>query len=109
MNEIKLTYKGQDYILGFTRQTAAMVEQRGVTLEDITEKPLTTWELLFAGAFLKNHRDVPKALIDEIYANTKDIKGLIAVLSDLFAKPYMDLVDPDAEKEALKNGQWETV
>lgn len=107
MKEIRFIYKGQEYLLGFTRNTAKIIEENGLRLEDISEKPLNSWPMLFRGAFLKNHRAISSQLVDEMFADTKDIKGLINALTDLYVANYNTLIDPSVEEESAKNGHWE--
>ena len=52
---INFTYEGKDYTLEYTRRSIEKMEQRGFKLSEVTDKPVSTLPLLFAGAFLAHH------------------------------------------------------
>ena len=54
--KINLTYKGVPYVLEYTRMGVKLLEANGFQLEEFLRKPMSNVELVFAGAFLKNHQ-----------------------------------------------------
>lgn len=104
--QIRFEYKGQEYILEFTRKSIEMMERQGFVASDIVEKPMTTLPALFAGAFLAHHRNVKKELIDEIFSKMTDKEELIRKLAEMYNEPIMALMDePDPNDEG--NVKWE--
>ena len=67
--QITFSCDGKNYCLEFTRRTIRQMEDRGFNIQAINEKPMTLLPDFFAGAFLANHKNVKRELIDEIYAN----------------------------------------
>ena len=103
--QLNFTYKDTDYTLEFTRKTVAQMEKNGFLIGEISEKPMTTLPVLFAGAFLANHRFVRQSLIDEIYAALPDKMELIGKLAEMYNEPILALTsDPDAEAQG--NVKW---
>ena len=104
--QIRFEYKGQEYILEFTRKSIEMMERQGFVAGDIVEKPMTTLPALFAGAFLAHHRYVKKELIDEIFSKMTDKEELIRKLAEMYNEPIMALMDePNPNDEG--NVKWE--
>lgn len=101
--EIRLTYKGVEYRLGFTRKTIEMMENAGFNIDEITSKPMTAIPMLFKGAFLAHHRNTEQSLIEEIFGEVKDVKGLIRELNGLYAEPINAMLDDEG---AEKNATW---
>ena len=97
--QITVTYKKNDYILEFSRTTAAQIEDQGFVLDQIAEKPVKMIPLLVYGAFLKHNRGIKRSLVDEIYANLIDkagdeeSQGFIAVLAEMYAETVQTLTD----------------
>ena len=106
--QIRFEYKGQEYILEFTRKSIEMMERQGFVASDIIEKPMTTLPALFAGAFLAHHRNVKKELIDEIFSKMTNKEELIRKLAEMYNEPIMALMDePDPKDEG--NVKWEAI
>ena len=97
--QITVTYKKTDYILEFSRATAAQIEDQGFILDQIAEKPVKMIPLLVYGAFLKHNRGIKRTLVDEIYENLIDkagddeTQGFIAVLAEMYAETVQTLTD----------------
>ena len=90
------------YTLTFTAETVKALEDRGFSLENVTDKPMTMIPMLFEGAFLakEGNKVTPdKAL--EIYKLQKDKTGLLQKLIVL----YNDPIDEVIVKEG--NAEWE--
>lgn len=97
--QITVTYKKNDYILEFSRTTAAQIEDQGFVLDQIAEKPVKMIPLLVYGAFLKHNRGIKRSLVDEIYENLvgkagdEETQGFIAVLAEMYAETVQTLTD----------------
>jgi len=103
--KITVTYKGENYILEYSRLTASAIEKQGFVLDDLTSKPNIMIPLLVHGAFLKHHRDLKGKFVDEIYTNIinkagKDGEdGFISVLADMYAETVSVLTDENGADE----------
>ena len=106
MSKITLNYKDKDYTLEYNRQSVRVMESQGFVLEQISEKPVTMIPMMFQGAFIKNHRGLKRALIDEIYDEVADKSGLLNALMEMYAETLSSLTD---EKEVEGNAIWTVV
>ena len=97
--KITVTYQKHDYALEFSRTTAKAIEDQGFVLDQLGDKPATMIPLLVYGAFMKNHRGIKRALVDEIYENlvkkvgTENEEGFIGVLAEMYAETVSTLTD----------------
>lgn len=97
--QITVNYKKNDYILEYSRTTAAQIEDQGFVLDQISEKPVKMIPLLVYGAFLKHNRGIKRNLVDEIYENLIDkagdeeTQGFIATLAEMYAETVQTLTD----------------
>ena len=106
MSKITLNYDEKDYTLEYNRQSVRMMESQGFVLEQISTKPVTMIPMMFQGAFIKNHRGLKRALIDEIYDEVADKSGLLNALMEMYAETLSSLTD---EKEVEGNAIWAVV
>ena len=106
MSKITLNYNEKDYTLEYNRQSVRMMEGQGFVLEQISEKPVTMIPMMFSGAFIKNHRGLKRAFIDEIYDEVADKSGLLNALMEMYAETLSSLTD---EKEVEGNATWTVV
>jgi hypothetical protein len=106
MSKITLNYDEKDYTLEYNRQSVRMMESQGFVLEQISTKPVTMIPMMFQGAFIKNHRGLKRALIDEIYDEVADKSGLLNALMEMYAETLSSLTD---EKEVEGNAVWAVV
>jgi hypothetical protein len=106
MSKITLNYKEKDYTLEYNRQSVRMMESQGFVLEQISEKPVTMIPMMFQGAFIKNHRGLKRAFIDEIYDEVADKSGLLNALMEMYAETLSSLTD---ENETEGNAIWAVV
>lgn len=97
--KITVNYQKKDYVLEYTRTTAAQIEDQGFVLDQIAEKPLKMIPLLVYGAFLKHNRGIKRSLVDEIYENLVNKsgdgneQGIIAILAEMYADTVQTLTD----------------
>ena len=101
MSTITMKYSGKNYTLEYTRQSVKMMESQGFAAEELTKQPVTMIPLLFQGAFMKNHKGLKRALIDEIYDNVSDKSALISALVEMYSETVTALIgDSDEEGKA---------
>lgn len=96
---IKFNYENKDYVLEFNRNSIKTMEKQGFNLESFTEQPMTMVEIAFEGAFLKNHSNITKAKVEEIYGLFKNKKALIQQLIVMIQETYSALFDDDENGE----------
>jgi hypothetical protein len=98
--KITVTYKNNDYVLEYSRNSVKQMEQQGFVLEKISDQPMTMIPLLVYGAFVKNNKGIKRALVDEIYEHIADKvgnegDGFIHALLEMYAETVSTLTDSD--------------
>lgn len=82
---IKIEYK--DYVLEYNRNSIKQLEARGFNFTKMQETVVTNMELLFWGAFLKNHNKIKlekaNEILDEMQAEGYDLSELLEVLMEM--------------------------
>lgn len=106
MSKITFTYKKNEYTLEYSRQTIKMMESQGFVLDEVASKPANMLPQLFAGAFMKNHRGLKRAYIDEMLEQTKDKSGLWQVLAEMYAETLSSLIGDNSDEG---NATWARV
>lgn len=105
MSEVKLSYKGTNYILGFSRRTASAIESQGFNIETLTAQPSVMIPMLFYGAFQKNCAGIKRKLVDEIFDSLTGKQELIQLLAEMYAETVNTLMEDAPESEG--NATWE--
>lgn len=108
MENTKIVIKKNEneYILEYNRQSIQQMEKIGFSINEIENKPMLMFPLLFRGAFIKNHSFVKEKEINEIYDKIKRKTELHEKLMEMISECYKELVDDNAEdKEG--NVDWE--
>ena len=101
---ITVTYNKQSYDLEYSRNSVKAMEQQGFVLDQIGDKPMTMVPLLVYGAFMKNHKGIKRALVDEIYDHIIDRvgdgeNGFIQALLEMYADTVNTLTDNSSVDE----------
>ena len=86
--KINLTYKDVPYTLEYDRMSIKTLEANGFSVEEFMKKPMSSIELAFAGAFLKNHKKTNQKVIDEIYAGCPNKNSLLEALVQMIQETY---------------------
>jgi hypothetical protein len=103
--QLVISYQGKEYTLEYTKRTAKKLEQSGVYVKDIEDKPLTVLPALFAGAFQAHHPFIKQDIVDDIYAHLPNKLGLVSKLGELYNEPLQSLIGDPEEDEG--NATWE--
>lgn len=106
--KINLTYKDVKYTLEYSRMTIKMIESEGFEMESFSKQPMTMIDLVFRGAFYKNHRKVSQNTIEEIYAHCKDKEQLLNEITKMINECYSSLMEDPKENDE-GNASWEVV
>lgn len=105
---IKISTKdGKDYTITYTRKTVTIMSQNGFKIEDVRDTPITGIPQLFAGAFLRYHRNIKQELVDEIWASIPNKEDFILALIDMYQEPIEALIDEPEDE--TKNSKWEII
>ena len=102
---ITIPYEGKEYTLEFTRRSVETMERQGFVASDIGAKPMSTLPQLFAGAFIANHRFIPKEKVDAIFATLTNKDALIEKLAEMYNEPLETLMG-DPEEAGEGNANW---
>lgn len=103
--KIEFNYDGKDYTLEYDRKAVKFMEDNGLNIKDIETKPVSMIEILWQGAFIKNHKNEKIENILEIYKNIPNKSDLHAALCEMFSETYASLLG-DSEGDNSKNIQW---
>ena len=106
--KINLTYQGVPYCLEYDRMGVKTLEANGFVLEEFLKKPMSNIEMVFAGAFIKNHRKTKSSTIEEIYYGCPNKDNLIVTLTQMIQETYNTLFD-EPDEGAEGNVTWEAV
>jgi len=106
--KIEFEYEGTKYCLEYSRDAIKVMERQGFDLNKFMSQPMTSVDLAFEGAFLKNHRTIKAAKVKEIYEALGNKNELANELLDMISETYNTLFD-DNEDSNGKNIQWKTV
>ena len=101
---ITVTYNKHSYELEYSRNAVKAMEQQGFVLDQIGDKPMTMVPLLVYGAFMKNHKGIKRALVDEIYEHIADKvgdgeNGFIQALLEAYADTVNTLTENNSVDE----------
>jgi len=95
---------GTAYTLEYTRNTIKQMEATGFTISGLSEKPVTAYPALFAGAFLAHHKYVKPDVIDKMFVRIGKKEELISTLIEMYSEPIVALIS-DSEGDE-KNLEW---
>lgn len=105
---IEFEKDGQKYVLEYTRESVALMERQGFSVEELTTKPMLMLPLAFQGLFYKNHKRVNKTFVDEVYDNFKDKEKLLEAIATMLDECYSSLTD-NSEEDNKGNIDWKIV
>ena len=103
MSKITMKYSGKEYTLEYKRQSVRLMESQGFAADELTKQPVTMIPLLFQGAFMKNHKGLKRATIDEIYDGVAEKSALIAALAEMYSETVGALI---SDREDEGNVTW---
>lgn len=106
--KIGFSYEGTDYVLEYNRDAVLYMEAEGLNVSEVKLKPLTTIELLWRGAFLKNHKKESMNKIQKMYSDLKNKEDLNAALVEMYYETYTSLLGGNEEEseDDSKNIEW---
>ena len=93
MSKISFEYKGVNYTLEYTRNSATALQRAGFDDEKIDTQGLIMLPMLFKYSFLEHHEGVKGALVDEIYDHLQNKKPLLEELYKMYIQTVATLTD----------------
>ena len=101
-NKIEFDYNGKHYCLEYDRKSVIRMEQAGYKPGETELSPYTELQILWAGAFAKNHLSGPNRvsdkLIEEILNQVKmDKFELREILRNMIGETYRSLMDENEQ------------
>ena len=105
--KIEFEYEGTKYCLEYSRDAIKVMERQGFDLNKFMSQPMTSIDLAFEGAFLKNHRNIKAAKVKDIYKALGNKNELANELLDMISETYNSLFED--EENSGKNIEWKTV
>lgn len=103
-NCINFDYNGKHYCLEYSREAVKRMEAAGFKPGESGTTPLIELDMLWAGAFYKNHRKESSRVIEQILDKMKDKVKLLEALRNMVAETYNSLMDEDECDEG--NVEW---
>ena len=107
VNAICFEENGKKYCLEYDRDAVLRMEGAGFKPGESGEKPLMELNMLWAGAFYKNHRNVSSSLIEKLLNSRTNKRKLLEKLRDMFSETYNSIFNDDVEGEDDEgNANW---
>lgn len=105
---LRVPNTGEEFTLDFNRESVKFAEERGFSLDDVSDKPVTGVQNLFWFSFRKNHKRVSleqsNRLIDELHGLPVNV---IKHLMKLYAQAGFSNLINDEEDSKNPEGTWE--
>ena len=101
---ITINYEGKEYTLEYTKKSIEVMETAGFEIQNIRSKPMTSFPLLFAGAFLAHHKGLPQKEIDKIVSKLPNKEEFLDRLAEMYNEQVNELFDEPSEAEG--NATW---
>lgn len=97
VNQINFDYKDKHYCLEYNREAVKRMEASGFRPGESGSTPILELDMLWAGAFYKNHRGVSSRVIEELLDKMKNHDKLLETLRKMVAETYNSLIDDGDE------------
>lgn len=97
VNQINFDYNGKHYCLEYNREAVKRMEAAGFKPGESGATPLIELDMLWAGAFYKNHRKESSNVIEKLLDKMNNKGKLLETLRDMIADTYNSLIDESGE------------
>lgn len=104
VNQINFDYDGKHYCLEFSREAVKRMEAAGFKPGESGSTPLIELDMLWAGAFYKNHRNVSSRVIEKLLDEIGNQDKLLETLRIMVSETYNSLRSDDEDNEG--NLKW---
>ncbi len=106
--KIEFEYEDAKYCLEYNRDSIKIMEKQGFDINGFMSQPMTSIDLAFEGAFIKNHRNIRASKVKEIYDALGQKKELASQLLEMISEAYNTLFEDENEGSG-KNIEWKAV
>jgi len=103
--QIFVEYDDKNYTLEYNRSSVEKLERQGFTINLVDEKPMTMLPMLFSGAFLANHSNIKRTVVDAIFNSMNNKTELYGALGEMYGDTLNSLFEETEGGE--KNVTWE--
>ena len=104
VNQINFDYDGKHYCLEYSREAVKRMEAAGFKPSESGTTPLLELDMLWAGAFYKNHRNVSSRVIEKLLDQIGNQEKLLETLRIMVSETYNSLRNDDEDNEG--NLKW---
>ena len=98
VNQINFDYNGKHYCLEYNREAVKRMEAAGYKPGESGSTPLIELDMLWAGAFYKNHRRTSSKVIEEILDAMNDKEKLLNTLRSMVSETYNSLIEDKGDE-----------
>lgn len=92
MRKCSITIKDKEYTIQLNRDSVVWLESVGFSLEDITKKPVTSIDLLWAAGFVMNHPEVNAGLALKLQQSYKEEGGDVMEVIKFISEEYQTFI-----------------
>ena len=104
VNQINFDYDGKHYCLEYSREAVKRMEAAGFKPGESGTTPLLELDMLWAGAFYKNHRTTSSRVIEKLLDQIGNQEKLLETLRIMVSETYNSLRNDDEDNEG--NLKW---
>ena len=104
VNQINFDYDGKHYCLEYSREAVKRMEAAGFKPGESGTTPLLELNMLWAGAFYKNHRNTSSRVIEKLLEQIGNQEKLLETLRIMISETYNSLRNDDEDNEG--NLKW---
>ena len=104
VNQINFDYDGKHYCLEYSREAVKRMEAAGFKPGESGTTPLLELDMLWAGAFYKNHRNTSSRVIEKLLEQIGNQEKLLETLRIMVSETYNSLRNDDEDNEG--NLKW---
>lgn len=104
VNQINFDYDGKHYCLEYSREAVKRMEAAGFKPGESGTTPLLELDMLWAGAFYKNHRNTSSRVIEKLLDQIGNQEKLLETLRIMVSETYNSLRNDDEDNEG--NLKW---
>ena len=104
VNQINFDYDGKHYCLEYSREAVKRMEAAGFKPGESGTTPLLELDMLWAGAFYKNHRNTSSRVIEKLLYQIGNQEKLLETLRIMVSETYNSLRNDDEDNEG--NLKW---
>ena len=86
--KIEFEYDGKNYTLEYDRKSIKYMEANGFSIMEAQKKIISSIDIMWEGAFYKNHKNEKKSHIEEMYKYLENKEELNDALMEMIRETY---------------------